>query len=255
MAVTIEHEGHIAVVTIDRADRANAIDLDTAKQLSEAFDELAESDNVRAVVLTGAGDRVFCAGMDLEAVQAGLAADINGVSGGFAGIVRRSFPKPLIGAINGAALGGGFEIALACDVVVAATNARFGLPEVSRGLFAASGGAVRMSLRLPAVIAAELVLVGEPIDAARALTLGLVNRVVPEGTACTWAAALAARIATGAPLAVQASIQVLRTAQRSGEDAAWSLNDRYAALVTNSIDAGEGALAARERRTPVWVGR
>ena len=142
MPVSGWQQGNVRVVVIDRPDRANAIDLETAEALADTFDALERDDDTAAVVLTGAGERVFSAGMDLKAVEAGQAGQINGVAGGFAGLVRREFPKPIIAAVNGAAMGGGFEIVLACDLVVAAEHARFALPEVTRGLMAASGPAV-----------------------------------------------------------------------------------------------------------------
>lgn len=254
MGVVIERTGAVAIVVIDRADRANAIDLETATALSTGFDELAEDDSVRAVVLTAAGERVFCAGMDLSAVQAGQADAINGVPGGFAGIVRRDFPKPLIAAVNGAAMGGGFEIVLACDLVVAAEHARFGLPEVKLGLFAASGGAVRLALRVPPARAMECLLLGNPLTASDALALGLVNTVVPAQALRARAVQLAERAAMNAPLALAASKRIVRTALALGEDAAWALNAELAPVVTNSADAQEGARASAERRSPRWTG-
>lgn len=255
VGVTDDRRDHVAVVTIDRADRANAIDLETAQSLSAIFDELEHDDAVRAVVLTGAGQRIFCAGMDLKAVAAGHAEAINGVPGGFAGIVRREFPKPLVAAVNGAALGGGFEIALACDLVVASVTARFGLPEVRIGLFAASGGAVRLGLRVPPALALEFLMVGEPIPAERALELGLVNRVVDQDAVLAEAVALAGRIARNAPLAVRAAKRVARTALTGGEAPAWQLNAELAATVGASADAREGAAAKAEKRAPRWAGK
>jgi enoyl-CoA hydratase/carnithine racemase len=193
--------------------------------------------------------------MDLTAVEAGQADAINGVPGGFGGLVRRDFPKPIVAAVNGAAMGGGFELVLACDLVVAAEGARFGLPEVTRGLIAASGGLVRLPGRLPAVLAMEHVLLGEPIDAERARATGLVNRVVPAADLLPAALELAERICGNGPLAVRASKRIARAALTGGEPAAWRLNDELAPTVTGSRDAAEGASAARERRTPAWSGR
>lgn len=255
MTVSVDHEGHVATVTIVRPDNANAIDLPTATALSETFDRLATDDATRVVMLTGAGERVFCAGMDLGAVRAGQAAAINGVPGGFAGIARRDFPKPLIAAVNGAAMGGGFEIALACDLVVAADHARFGLPEVKIGLFAASGGAVRLGSRIPPALAMECLLVGEPVSAPRALELGLVNRVVPQARLREQAHELAEAVSRNAPLAVAAAKRVARAATSVGEQAAWELNNLLAADVGQSADAREGALAAQERRPATWASR
>jgi enoyl-CoA hydratase len=243
------------VVVIDRPDRANAIDLETAEALAATFDELERDDDTWAVVLTGAGERVFSAGMDLGAVRAGHAQAINGVAGGFAGLVRRDFPKPIVAAVNGAAMGGGFEIVLACDLVVAAEHARFGLPEVTRGLMAASGGAVRLPQRLPWPLAMELLLLGDRIEAERALALGLVNRVVPGADVVPAAVELAERLTANGPLAVQASKRVARATLSSDEAAGWQLNAQLAAAVTGSEDATEGAEAAEEKREPAWSGR
>ena len=212
------------MVTIDRPDRANSIDLETGEALAATFDELERDDATRAVVLTGAGERVFSAGMDLKAVEAGQADAINGVSGGFAGIVRRDFPKPIVAAVNGAAMGGGFEIVLVCDLIVAAEHARFGLPEVTVGLMAASGGAVRLPQRLPWPMAMELLLLGEPVDAQRALELQLVNRVVPGPEVVDAAVELATRLAEHDAPAVQAAKRVARTSVARGEAAGWEAN-------------------------------
>lgn len=216
------HRGNICILTIDRPERANSIDLQTALEMSTALDGLAEDEQTRVVVLTGAGSRVFCAGMDLKAVQAGLAEEINNVPGGFAGIVRRDFPKPIIGAVEGAAVGGGFEIVLACDMVVASEQAQFGLPEVGHGLIAASGGLVRLPKRIPPALAVEMLLTGEPISSARARELGLVNRVVPAGTTLAAALELADAIAARDPRAVSASVTLARAVARGDEDAAWA---------------------------------
>jgi enoyl-CoA hydratase/carnithine racemase len=255
MAVTLDRSGHVGVVTISRPERANAIDLPTARELSAIFDDLEADDTVRAIVVTGAGERVFSAGMDLESVRAGLASEINAVPGGFAGIVNRSLDKPVIAAVNGAAFGGGFEIVLACDMVVANENARFALPEVTLGLVAASGGAVRLPLRLPRAIASELLLTGEPVSAQRAFDLGLVNLVVPTGQALTAAMQIATKTAGNGPLAVRATKRIARTSVLLGEEAAWQVNDVMSALITRSDDAREAALARTEGRPPRWSGR
>jgi enoyl-CoA hydratase len=251
MTVTASRRGRVVVVTIDRPERANAIDLATSRALSAAFDELERDDEVGAVVLTGAGERVFCAGMDLAAVGAGEAHAINGVPGGFAGIVRRDFAKPLVAAVNGAALGGGFEIVLACDLVVAADTARFGLPEVTRGLIAASGGLVRLPSRIPAALALEHILLGDAIPADRARELGLVNRVVPAAEVVPAAVELAERVCAGAPAALHASKRVARTALAAGEAAAWRLSDELASAFTGGGDADaarpDGASAESSR--------
>jgi enoyl-CoA hydratase/carnithine racemase len=245
----------VELLIIDRPEAANAIDLDTAQQMSTALDELGRDREVRAVVITGAGERVFSAGMDLNAVASGMAPAINGVAGGFAGLVRRQFPHPLIAAVNGPAVGGGFEIVLACDLVVAAETASFGLPEVKRGLMAASGGLIRLAQCLPPALAFELALTGERIDARRALELGLVNRVVPTGRALDEAMVLARQIAANAPIAVRASKRLLRFGLEDADGAAWPLNEALSAEVFASEDAREGAAAFSERRHPRWAGR
>ena len=255
MAVNAWQKGRVRVVVVDRPERANAIDLETSVSLSAIFDAIEEHDDTWAVVLTGAGDRVFSAGMDLGAVAAGEADAINGVPGGFAGLVRRELGKPVVAAVNGAAMGGGFEIVLACDLVVAGQSARFGLPEVTRGLIAASGGLVRLPVRLPWALAMEHILLGESLTAEQAHAHGLVNRVVPDADVLATALELAERVCAGGPLAVRASKAVARAAFTAGEAAAWELNDELAPIVTGSRDAAEGMAAARERRTAEWTAR
>ncbi len=255
MPVNWYQRGNVRVLIIDRPAQANSVDLATSEALSAAFDHAENDDGTWAVVVTGAGERVFCAGMDLQAVERGEAPAINGVPGGFAGIVRRDFTKPLVAAVNGAALGGGFEIVLACDLVVAAEGARFGLPEVTRGLIAASGGAVRLPTRLPASVAMEHLLLGTPIDARRARTFGLVNRIVPADQVVAAAVELAEQVCANAPLAIRASKRVARVALAGDADAAWQLSDELAPLVTASRDAADAAAAVRERRMPAWSAR
>jgi enoyl-CoA hydratase/carnithine racemase len=217
-----EQRDDICILTIERPERANSIDLETALELSASLDGLAQDERTRVVVLTGAGSRVFCAGMDLKAVEAGLDQEINSVPGGFAGIVRRDFPKPIIGAVEGAAIGGGFEIVLACDMVVASEQAQFGLPEVRHGLIAASGGLIRLPRRIPPALAVEMLLTGEPISSARALELGLVNRIAPTGMALASALELAQTVAARDPAAVRASVTLARSVARGDEERDWA---------------------------------
>jgi crotonobetainyl-CoA hydratase len=174
--------------------------------------------------------------------------------GGFGGITQRAFPKPLIAAVNGPALAGGFEIVLSCDLVVAADDARFGLPEVKRGLFASAGGLVRLPKRVPLALATEVAITGEPIDARRAHALGLVNRVVPKEKVVDEALALAALIAENAPVAVRGSLRMVREAGDLSEADAWRLNSEVAAEVGSTKDAIEGATAFAEKRPPRWTG-
>ncbi len=250
-----ERQGHIEILTINRPEARNAINGAVSRLLSAAFDELTEDDDVWVVILTGSGDKAFSAGMDLKAFAAGEAGDIIGATGGFAGIAQRDFPKPLIAAVNGSALAGGCEIMLSCDLVVAVESAKFGIPEVKRGLFAAGGGLIRLPKRLPQAVALELALTGDPIDAERALALGLVNRVVPAERLIDEAVALATTIADNAPLAVRVSKRIMKQAGELSEADAWALNNAEVATVFGSADAMEGPLAFAEKRKPNWTGK
>ena len=207
------------------------------------------------VVLTGAGDKAFSAGMDLKAFASGEGASIMGGSGGFGGITQRHFPKPIIAAVNGAALAGGCEIMLSCDLVVAADHATFGIPEAKRGLVAGAGGLIRLPKRLPMAVALELALTGDPIDAPRALALGLVNRIVPAARLMDEALALAAVIAENAPLAVRWSKYVMVRAAGVSEEEGWKLNAEAVGVVFSSADAMEGPVAFAEKRKPNWQGK
>lgn len=240
MAIAYAQHGQVCIMEIDRPGQANSIDLNTAREMAELLDRVAEDPEIRAIVLTGGGDRVFCAGMDLGAVRDGHAAAINGLPGGFAGLVRRELPQPVIAAVNGAAMGGGFELVLACDLAIAANTARFALPEVEHGLIAASGGLVRLPRRLPAPLAVELLLTGAPVSAARALELGLVNRVVAADRLRVEALELAELIADRDPRAVRASLRIARAVARRGEADAWRLSDELAAALSATH---EGAAA------------
>ena len=252
--VVRDRRGHVEIVRLNRERARNAIDGATTRALGATFDELTEDPEVWVVVLTGTGDRAFCAGMDLKAFAAGEMGDILSAKGGFAGIAARRFPKPLIAAVNGAALAGGFEIVLACDLVVAADHAVFGIPEVKRGLAAAGGGLIRLARRAPQAIALELALTGESIDAQRALAYGLVNRVVPAERLLDEALALANVICANAPLAVRASKELMKRSLDLTEDEGWRLNAELTVPVFTSKDALEGAVAFAERRPPVWTG-
>lgn len=255
MTVHVHHDDRVAVITIDRPDQRNAIDGPTGRALASAFDAAEQDENVWAVVLTGTGDKAFCAGADLRAAATGEGADGLFTEAGFAGITSREFPKPLIAAVNGSALAGGFEIVLACDLVVAAEHATFGLPEVRWGIVAGAGGLVRLPRRAPLAVTMELVMTGDQIDARRALELGLVNRVVPAGHDVEEALALAQRICTRAPLAVRASKRVARRSAETSERDAWDLNTEVVNEVMRSDDAREGPRAFAEKRAPRWVAR
>jgi enoyl-CoA hydratase/carnithine racemase len=249
----VERDGAVLLLLLDRPERRNAIDRPTALALAAALDAFDADDTLTVAVLAGSG-ATFCAGMDLKAFAATGERPVHDVRGGF-GIVEQPPVKPIVAAVEGAAFGGGFEIALACDLIVAGESARFALPEVKRGLLAAAGGLLRLREVLPRPLAAELALTGEPIDAARLAELGVVNRVVPDGSARQEAMALAHAIAANAPLAVRESKRVL---VESGD---WPLPERFerqrpiADAVRNSADAKEGAAAFVEKRAPRWTGR
>ncbi|HEX2038677.1 MAG TPA: crotonase/enoyl-CoA hydratase family protein [Acidimicrobiales bacterium] len=247
--------GTVEVLTIDRLDAANAIDAEVEWAINDALDELEGDDRILAVVLTGAGDRVFSAGADLKASACGDDDKRGSPPRGFGGMTRGRFAKLLIAAVNGTAVAGGFELVLGCDLVVAEEHARFGLPEVKRGLLAGAGGVVRLAQRVPPAIALELAMTGEPIDARRAYELGLVNRVVPRGTAVEAAVELAQTIAHNAPLSVRASRELVYAAVELPADDAWRRNDELVLAVSRSEDAREGPLAFAEKRLPCWSGK
>jgi enoyl-CoA hydratase len=249
--VELERRGHIALVTLNRPDARNAISPEVSKAMADILDEVEADDNLRAVVLTGAGE-VFSAGADLKVVAQGRGMEIARGKGGFAGIVNRDFPKPVIAAVNGPALAGGFEIVLSCDLVVAADTSRFGIPEVQRGLMAAAGGLIRLPKRVPLAIALEMAMTGDPIDATRALALGLVNRVVARDQVLADACALADRIGENSPIAVRQSRQLVREAAELPEADGWRRTNELVLDVFASGDAVEGATAFAEKRKPVW---
>jgi enoyl-CoA hydratase/carnithine racemase len=259
MPVQLSREGRIAIVVMDRPEARNAMNLEMADQLDATYDQLAEDDETWAVVVTGAGNRAFCAGQDLNEVGLALRRAQSGESrrpgGGFGGITRRDFPKPLIAAVNGFALGGGFEICLACDLVVAEEHATFGLPEVKRGIFAGAGGLVRLGRRVPMAVALEIAMTGEFISAQRALELGLVNRVVPSGEGVRTAVELAERVCLAAPLSVRLTKRVLRSSVEQGEDEVFALQARLGAELRETEDYGEGPRAFLEKRPPRWQAR
>jgi enoyl-CoA hydratase/carnithine racemase len=253
MTVRMESHDGVAVLTIDRPERRNAIDLPTAEALSAALTELDERDDLVVGVITGNGP-VFSAGMDLKVIAAGGPRPIVPGRGAF-GIVERPPAKPLIAAVEGAALAGGFEIALAADLIVAADNASFGLPEVKRGLAAAAGGAVRLPARIPYSHAMRMILTGEPISAQRAFELGLVVELTMPGGALVAAKALAATIAANAPLAVRTSKQVVNLVQGASLEEAFERQRPLMQTIRESADAREGAVAFAEKREPKWTGR
>jgi enoyl-CoA hydratase/carnithine racemase len=247
MEVLTEITNNILVVTLNRPEAGNALNGALSEGLSNALSEAATNDEVRAIVITGAGEKIFCAGMDLKAFAAG--EDLAKIGMGFTAL--RSCKKPLIAAVNGHALAGGFEVVMMCDLVVAVETARFGIPEVKRGLFAAGGG-VRLPARIPLAIALEMGLTGDPIDAPRAATLGLINQVVPAAQLREAALALAGRITANGPLAVQATKELMLDEIGSGNP---TLMGELQKKVFSSEDAKEGATAFAQKRTPEWKGR
>ena len=247
-----ERRGHVEILTINRPEARNAINRATAIALGDALDACESDDDVWVVVLTGAGDKAFSAGMDLKAFAAG---EFPITDKGFGGITQRDFPKPLIAAANGAALAGGFEILISCDMVVAAEHAKFGIPEASRGLIAGGGGLIRLPKLIPLAVAYEMALTADPIDAQRAYELGLVNRVVAGEKVLDEAVALAERIAKNAPLAVRTSKDVMKRSRELSEEQCWQLNTEAFGIIGRSSDAMEGAVAFAEKREPNWQGK
>lgn len=238
-------------ITINRPAARNAVNHAVAIGIAAAVDQLDSRDDLTLGIVTGAGD-TFCAGMDLKAFLAGEHVTVSGR--GFAGICERPPRKPLIAAVEGWALAGGCEIVLACDLVVAAEDARFGLPEVKRGLVAAAGGLLRLPRRIPPAIAMELALTGDPLPATDAHRLGLVNRLTPPGAALDGARELAARIRGNGPLAVSVSKAIVSRSPDWNREEAWRRQSRLVQKVFASADAQEGARAFAEKRPPVWTG-
>ncbi len=250
--VRVEIDAGIMVITIDRPAQRNAMTRAAAERIAAALVELDSRPDVTVAVLTGAGG-TFCAGMDLKRFAAGEVPRVPGR--GFGGLTEAPPAKPLIAAVEGWALGGGFELVLACDLVIAGQGARFGLPEVKRGLLARGGGAVRLPRRLPRAIALRVLLTGEPLDAATARHFGLVNDVVADGEALSAARTLAQKIAVNAPLAVAAAKRLAVESQDWPSDELFTRQCPIVEPVFASADAAEGAAAFAERRTPVWTGR
>ena len=246
---------HLMLVTLNRPQARNAVNGEVAAGLQAAIDQSEADDDVWAVILTGSGDQAFCAGADLKAVSAGTGATLRTERGGFAGFVHAARRKPWIAAVNGPALAGGCEIALACDLIVAVPAARFGLPEVKRGLVASAGGLYRLPRALPRAIALEMILTGEPISAERALQHGLINHLAAPDQLLAEARALAARITVNAPVAVRESLAVARRAQDLSDTELRALSEQAGATVASSQDFQEGPRAFIEKRAPRWTGR
>jgi enoyl-CoA hydratase len=247
-----EPRGNVLLMTINRPPVRNAIDGATARALFAALELLDSSPELSIGVLTGAGGN-FSAGMDLKAFLSGDTPEIPGR--GLGGLTQQPPRKPMIAAVEGWALAGGFEMVLACDLVVAGQSAKFGVPEVKRSLVAAGGAALRLPERVGLTVAMELLLTGDPVGAARAESIGLVNRVVPDGTAVEEGLALAAVIAANGPLALAATKQVALCARDWSSGQRWERQREIVAPVFDSQDAREGAAAFTEKRPPKWKGR
>jgi enoyl-CoA hydratase len=250
--VLVEYADRIAVITINRPQARNAVNHAVSAGVAQAIEELDRRDDLTVGIITGAGS-TFSSGMDLKAFVAGENVSVEGK--GFAGLTQAPPRKPLIAAVEGWALAGGCEVALACDLIVAADDAKFGIPEVKRGLVAGAGGLIRLPRRIPSGIAMELALTGDPLPATEAYRLGLVNRLTAAGGALDGARELAARIAANGPLAVAISKQVIIEQQDWDFTEAFERQGPLTRPAFASADAMEGARAFAEKRPPVWTGR
>jgi crotonobetainyl-CoA hydratase len=254
-----ERRGNVLVITINRPEARNCVNGAVSTAVGDALEEAQHDPEVRAVVITGAGDKSFCAGADLKAIarRENLYHPEHS-EWGFAGYVHHFIDKPTIAAVNGTALGGGTELALASDLVVAEEGAKFGLPEVKVGLIAGAGGVFRIVDQLPRKVGLQMLLTGEPITAADAAKWGLVNEVVPNGTVLDAALALAERVTVNAPLSVQASKRIACGADDgviTDEEQGWARTQREFGALLKSEDAKEGPMAFAQKRAPVWKAR
>jgi enoyl-CoA hydratase len=252
--VEYEKRGPVSVMTIRRPEARNAVNAEVAQGMEAAIDRLESEEDAWVGIITGEGS-VFCAGADLKAIASGQAASIQTERGGFAGFVSRDRKKPVIAAVDGPAFAGGCEIVLACDLVVASTQAAFGLPEVKRSLVAAAGGLFRLPRSIPRNVAMELALTGDPLSAERAHELGLVNQLVEPGQALEAALELAGRVVANAPLAVQESRKIVLAAQNTDDETLWRETNAAFIRVAQTEDFGEGPRAFIEKRPPQWKGR
>jgi enoyl-CoA hydratase len=250
--VLVERDGRIQIITLNRPAARNAVNRALAEGIAAGLDELDDDDGLSVGVLTGAGGG-FCAGMDLKAFVKGETPYVG--DRGFAGIAQRSSRKPLIAAIEGFAVAGGLEVALACDLIVAGRSAKLGIPEVKRSLVAAGGALLRLPRRIPEGAAMELALTGDPITAERAHELGLVNRLADDGGALQAALELARTIAANGPLALAATKKVMVERHAWPEDEFWQRQGEITGPVFTSEDAKKGATAFSEKREPEWKGR
>lgn len=254
MGVHFETDGHIASITLDRPEARNAINGEMTAGIESALDRYEEDAALWAAILKANGP-VFCAGADLKEIAAGNALSLSTERGGFAGITSRQRTKPLIAAVTGSALAGGTEIALACDMIVCSEDTKFGLPEVKRSLVAGAGGLFRLPRAIGMAPALEVILTGDPLPAQRAHALGMVNKVVPETQVVKEAMKLADRVATNAPLAVQASRRVAVRAYIDEDDTLWRASLEESVRIMQTEDFKEGPRAFIEKRAPNWQGK
>ena len=252
--VLTERRGRTLLITLNRANRRNAVSGDLAQALEAAIDILENDDTLWAGVLAAAGP-VFCAGADLKWIATGRAGDLSTERGGFAGLVQRARKKPLIAAVHGDAFAGGCEVALACDMIVAGDQVRFGLPEVKRSLVALAGGLVALPRIIGEKLALEMALTGEPFTAARLHGAGLVNRLAPTEEVLDAALAMAATICRNGPLAVQATRAIILEGRDLNTEAHWQRSFELGWPVFETHDAKEGAQAFLEKRAPEWKGK
>ena len=254
-AVLVERKGKVMVITLNRPKAGNSVNPDVTYGLENALN-LAEADpDVYVVILTGAGEKIFCGGMDLKHMAQFGNKGVNIEGHGFAGFAERWFSKPLICAVNGSAMGGGTEFALACDIIVAADHAKFGLPEVKRGILAAAGGPIRLMRSVPRAIAMEMLFTGDPITAQRAYEVGMVNQVVPREELMNAAMTMAERIIANGPIPVKGAKELAYKSYNMDMDDAFALSLKIKNRVYTSDDSKEGPKAFAEKRAPVWKNR